>query len=109
MKAYKFLDVVKRYSDFTELTTPMLNEFIEKVVIHEADKTTGDRKQKIDIHLNFIGKFAPPNNDEVLTEEQRKKDAEKEKIALERRNIQRERNRIRMQAYRDKQKALQLG
>ena len=109
MKAYKFLDVVKRYSDFTELTTPMLNEFIEKVVIHEADKSTGDRKQKIDIHLNFIGKFAPPNNDEILTAEQRKKDAEKEKIALKRRNIQRERNRIRMQAYRDKQKALQLG
>ena len=108
MKAYNFLEVVKRYSDFTELTTPMLNEFIEKVVIHEADKTTGDRKQKIDIHLNFIGEFVPPNNEEFLTEEQRKKDAEKEKIALTRRNIQRERNRIRMQAHRDKQKALQL-
>lgn len=40
-KADKFIAVVRKYTDFTELTTPMLNEFIEKVVVHEA---TGGRK-----------------------------------------------------------------
>ena len=36
----KFIAVVRRYTDFTELTTPMLNEFIKKVAVHEA---TGGR------------------------------------------------------------------
>lgn len=30
-----FLQLVDRYTDFEELTTPMLNEFVEKVVVHE--------------------------------------------------------------------------
>ena len=27
---------MKRYTDFSELTTPMLNEFIKKVIVHEV-------------------------------------------------------------------------
>jgi hypothetical protein len=37
-----------------ELTLPMLNELIEKVVVHEADKSHGTRVQKVDIFLNTI-------------------------------------------------------
>jgi hypothetical protein len=37
-----------------------LNEFIEKVIVHEADKSTGRRIQKVDIYLNFIGNFELP-------------------------------------------------
>ena len=37
----KFIALVKKYTDFSELTTPMLNEFIEKIVVHEADKSGG--------------------------------------------------------------------
>lgn len=61
----KFIALVKRYTDFTELTTPMLNEFIEKIIMHEA---TGDRvhlKQKVDIHFNFIGNCVLPKQDDT--------------------------------------------
>ena len=57
VKTDKFVRLVKRYTDITELTTPMLNEFVEKVVVHEADKSTGERFQKVDIYFNFIGQF----------------------------------------------------
>jgi DNA invertase Pin-like site-specific DNA recombinase len=60
-RADKFLDLTKRYVDFSELSTPMLNEFVEKVVVHEADKTYGFRQQEVDIYLNFIGKFEVPS------------------------------------------------
>lgn len=54
-KADKFIEIVRRYTDFTELTTPMLNEFIEKVVVHETTGSRKDRQQKVDIYFNFIG------------------------------------------------------
>lgn len=38
LRADKFLELARRYSAFDELTAPMLHEFIEKVVVHEADK-----------------------------------------------------------------------
>lgn len=59
-KADKFIAVVRRYTDFTELTTPMLNAFIEKVVVHEATGGRTDRKQKIDIYFNFVGQVELP-------------------------------------------------
>jgi len=60
VRADKFIDLVKRYTDFTELSTTMLNEFVEKVVVHETDKSSGTRKQRVDVHLNFIGAFELP-------------------------------------------------
>ena len=57
----KFVRLVKKYRDFEELTTPMLNDFIEKVVIHEAEGgRTKDRNQQVDIYFNFIGNFVLP-------------------------------------------------
>ena len=61
LKTEKFIELVKRYTDFSELTTPMLNEFIEKVVVHEATGGRGNsRRQRLDIYLNFIGAFEVP-------------------------------------------------
>lgn len=64
LRADKFLELARRYSEFNELTAPMLHEFIEKVVVHEADKSSGGREQRVDIHLNFIGQFAAPGEAE---------------------------------------------
>lgn len=55
-----FIELVKRYTDFSELTTPMLNEFVEKILVHEADYSSGERVQEVEIYLNFIGKFELP-------------------------------------------------
>ena len=37
LKTDQFIQLVKRYTDFSELTTPMLNEFIKKVIVHEGE------------------------------------------------------------------------
>ena len=56
-KADRFIEIVKRHTDFTELTPAMIHEFVEKIVVHEADKSSGERVQQVDIYLNFIGQF----------------------------------------------------
>ena len=75
-RADRFIELVKRYTDFSELTTPMINEFIDKIIVHEADKSSGERIQEIEIYLNFIGKFElPPKEmtaEEIAAEEQRR-------------------------------------
>ena len=61
-RAKRFIELVNRYTDFTELTVPMLNEFVEKIIIHERDsKGKIESTQKVEIHLNFIGEYLPPS------------------------------------------------
>ena len=64
----RFVEIVKRYTDLSELTAPMIAEFIDKIIVHEADKSSGERTQKVDVYLNFIGKFDIPEAE--LTPEQ---------------------------------------
>ena len=71
-RADKFLELAGKYADITELTAPLLHEFIQKVVIHEADKSSGKREQQVEIHLNHIGQFAVPGEaDNADSEEKR--------------------------------------
>jgi hypothetical protein len=51
------VELVKKHTEFKELSVLLLNKFIEKVIVHEADKSSGKWIQKVDIHLNFIGNF----------------------------------------------------
>ena len=101
MRAQRFVSLVRRYTSFDELTAPMLNEFIEKVVVHEADKSTGDRRQKVDIYFNFIGCFVPSKQEVSMTAEEEAK-AQK---ALAARNREREKNKLRMRRARAAKKA----
>lgn len=56
-----FMKIVKKYTEPTELTPTLLREFLEKVVVHAPDKSSGHRVQRIDVHYNFIGEidFSP--------------------------------------------------
>ena len=56
----RFLSLAKKYTDFSELTTPMINEFIEKIIVHAPEKIDGDRTQEVEIYLKFIGGLTPP-------------------------------------------------
>ena len=72
--AGQFLELAKKYTDFSELTTPMINEFVEKIMVHAPDRSDGDRVQEVDIYLKFIGKFdlpAPELTEEELKEQER--------------------------------------
>lgn len=72
LRTDKFMEVVRKYQDCEEITTPMLNEFIEKIIVHEADKSGGrlNRKQKVDIYFNFVGQIdlSEPITQEKATE-----------------------------------------
>ena len=69
----KFIELAQKYTDFTELTTPMINEFIDKIVVHAPEKIDGDRVQQVDIYLKFIGRFELPPAE--LTPEEEKRQA----------------------------------
>ena len=60
VRADKFIELVTRYKEFTELNAILLNEFIDKVVVHEAKRIDGKRTMQVDIYLNFIGNFVVP-------------------------------------------------
>jgi hypothetical protein len=68
------------------MTTTMLNEFVEKIHVHERDrKGSMETTQQIEIFFNFVGKYVPPHFGEVtLTpeeqEELRKKEERKDRL-----------------------------
>ncbi|HZK38786.1 MAG TPA: recombinase family protein [Clostridia bacterium] len=76
-RADKFVELAKRYTDFSELTPAMLYEFVEKVIVHEGDKSSGSRVQRVDIYLNYIGQFDVPGESESIIEEDPKKEKER--------------------------------
>ena len=77
VNAERFLALAKKYTDFTELTTPMINEFIDKILVHAPYYIDGERMQDVDIYLNFIGQFEIPepelSEEEVKRQEQLRK------------------------------------
>ena len=84
-KVRKFISLISRYENFDELTNSMINEFVEKIIIHERDrKGSQTSKQKIEIYFNFIGNYEPPK--EELSEEERAKLEEEERKINERRD-----------------------
>ncbi|KGF09961.1 recombinase TnpX [Clostridiales bacterium S5-A14a] len=84
-RARKFISLINRYENFEELTTTTINEFVEKIIIHERDrKGSQNSKQKIEIYFNFIGNYEPPK--EELTEEERLKLEEEERKINERKD-----------------------
>ena len=51
----QFVEMIKGYFDIKELNSAMLNEILEKVVVHEREVIGGERHQRIDIYYNFVG------------------------------------------------------
>ena len=48
-----FLQVVHRYERIEKLTPEIMHELIDKIIVHEADKSSGKRFQQIDIIYRF--------------------------------------------------------
>ena len=85
-RADRFIEIVKRYTEFDTLTNAMLNEFVERIVVHEADKSGIQREQQVDIHLNFIGHFELPCEEPppLTAEELEKQDKRRRKLEYQR-------------------------
>ena len=56
-----FWCLARQYRNITELTTPVLNAFIEKAIVHAPYKENGKRKMTMDIYFRFIGNFKNTN------------------------------------------------
>ena len=84
--AEKFITLIDKYENFDTLTNTMLNEFVEKILVHErARKGSQDTTQEVEIYFNFVGRYIPPALQPVsLTpeeqEELRKKEARKDRL-----------------------------
>ena len=56
-----FLQIVRKYSEITELNATILHEFVEKIRVFQATKdAAGHRMQHIKIYFNFIGEIYIP-------------------------------------------------
>ena len=79
--ADRFIALIDRYENFDNLIITMLNEFIEKNLVHERDTT-----QEVEIYFNFVGRFVPPSLGEAEElspeemEEQYKREEYKERV-----------------------------
>ena len=84
--AEKFIALIDKYENFDTLTNTMLNEFVEKILVHErVRKGSQDTTQEIEIYFNFLGRYIPPSLQPVpLTpeeqEELRKKEERKDRL-----------------------------
>ena len=84
--AEKFIALIDKYENFDTLTNTMLNEFVEKILVHErARKGSQNTTQEVEIYFNFVGRYIPPALQPVpLTpeeqEELRKKEERKDRL-----------------------------
>ena len=84
--AEKFIALIDKYENFDTLTNTMLNEFVEKILVHERSrKGSQDTTQEIEIYFNFLGRYIPPSLQPLpLTpeeqEELRKREERKDRL-----------------------------
>lgn len=81
----KFMALARKYTDFSELTATMLNEFVDRILVHAPTKDRYGRRQVIDVYMKYIGNFQVPQTPPELTEQ--------EKAAIEKAARRREVNR----------------
>ncbi|MFA5658141.1 MAG: DUF4368 domain-containing protein, partial [Oscillospiraceae bacterium] len=68
----QFIEIIRKYSEIIELTPEIMHELIEKIVVHAPDKSSGHRKQQIDIHYRFNIAVASTVADSMIYDKKRK-------------------------------------
>ena len=96
----RFVAIIKKYKNPTELTRELVMELIDKIVVHEAVGKKPNREQQIDIYFNFIGQFELAYTKTEIAEA--KVQAEKERAEKQERKKQRQAERNK--AFQAKQK-----
>ena len=80
--AEKFIALIDKYQGFENMTNTMLNEFVEKILVHERDrKGSIETTQAVEVYFNFVGKYIPPAfRDVKLTPEEQEALRKKEEL-----------------------------
>ncbi len=63
----RFMRSVRKYTEITELTPGIVREFVQKVVVYQAEKINGRRTQRIDLYFNGVGQILLPVQDKRET------------------------------------------
>ena len=59
----RFMKVIRKYRNPETLTAPMLNELVDKIIVHAPVKVNGKRHMQVDVIFRFIGSFAVPQQE----------------------------------------------
>ncbi len=59
----RFMKLVNKYSDITELNAEIIRTFVEKIIVYEAEKIDGVKTQRVKIVYNCVGTISVPNAD----------------------------------------------
>ena len=103
LRADRFLELARKYTDFSELTPSMILEFVDKVLVHKPDRSSGERVMEVDVYLRFIGNFQIP------TPEPTPEELEARERARKRRAVQRETQRRYEQRKRERERKIAEG
>lgn len=73
-----FMALARKYRDVEELTTPMIYDFVDRIIVHAPQKINGERHMQVEIILRFIGNFQAPRPESTAEEiEQAEKDRQR--------------------------------
>lgn len=64
-----FLSIVRKYTRAKKLTPRMLNELVNHIEVHQAEKIDGEWVQKLTIHYNCVGALFIPDTEALPTPE----------------------------------------
>lgn len=70
-----FAAVIRKYVGITELTPTIVNEFVKEIIVHAPDKSSGHRRQKIQIIWNFIGELKQDEGKQTIERERKSRAA----------------------------------
>lgn len=68
----RFMALARKYRDVVELTAPVINSFIDKIIVHAPKKINGERCMQIEIIFHFIGNFPVPQLQPLPTEDEQR-------------------------------------
>ena len=58
-----FVDKVKKYTEIKEITPEIINELIDKILVHQQTKIDGKKYQQIDIYYSVVGIISVSTNE----------------------------------------------
>ena len=70
-----FAAIIRKYVGIRELTPTIVNEFVKKIIVHAPDKSSGHRRQKIQIVWNFIGELEQDEDKQTIERQRKSKTA----------------------------------
>ncbi len=108
-RAEQFLFLAKKYSDFSVLTNEMILQFVDKILVHGAERIRGVKLQTVEIILKHIGKIGLPDEEppripdpeEYEEEKIRRKREYDRKYYYEKRKPKMEAKKAQMQSFRE--------